>query len=92
MYEELEIPSFLRREPGEKPAPVKERRAPRRRKAKGETIRVHLDNEIPRIGSGFRLVTVVRLGRKWVSLAVAGRAKNLRVSRRVWDSIKKVPA
>lgn len=47
-------------------------------------MRVHLMDEAPRIGNGWRIVEV-QVGHKWARLKTsAGRAK---LTRRVWDEI-----
>lgn len=34
----------------------------------GDRLLVHVDNQIPRIGTGFRHIEIARLGWKWVKL------------------------
>ncbi|QDP68250.1 MAG: hypothetical protein Unbinned3329contig1000_7 [Prokaryotic dsDNA virus sp.] len=60
---------------------------------KGDIFDLHLDNQMPRIGSGFRIVEVVSFGWKWVKVKTIHPDERLvfkqRVSRKVWDKIKK---
>ena len=63
-----DIPSFLDRR-GETPRRIVTRK-PRtvRRKSRPETVTVHLNDHAPRIGSGYRQVEVLTVGRKWVTV------------------------
>lgn len=58
----------------------------------GDVFDVHLDNEMPRIGSGFRIVEIVSYGWKWVKVKTIHPDERLvfkqRVSRKVWDKLK----
>ena len=56
--------------------------------AKAKTQRLHINDELPRIGSGVRQV-LVRVGRKWVYVAEPGGGMQ-RVKRTVYDKIKKL--
>lgn len=57
----------------------------------GDVFNVHLNNEMPRIGSGFRIVEIVSYGWKWVKVKTIHTDERLvfkqRVSRKVWDNI-----
>jgi len=50
-------------------------------------IRIHLNDEAPRIGSGWRNVEVLTLGYKWVTVRAYGARKKFK--RKVWDEIVK---
>ena len=39
-----------------------------KRKAKRDLVAIHLADQAPRIGSGYRLVEVVTVGHKWVTV------------------------
>lgn len=58
----------------------------------GDVFSVHLDNQMPRIGSGFRIVEIVSYGWKWVKVKTIHPDERLvfkqRVSRKVWDNTK----
>lgn len=53
-----------------------------------DTIWLHLNDEIPRIGSGHRRVQVRSKGWKWVHLVVPATGKVVRVSRKLWDRLQ----
>lgn len=87
MYDDLEIPAFLRRTGNETAAPIKVRAPRRRSPSKQEKIRVHLSGELPRIGCGVRYVSVDKVGRKWVTILYGG--KRYRVAKKVWEGLLK---
>jgi hypothetical protein len=66
--------------------PIKRRR---RRKLPPGTLRVCLHDEAPKIGSGWRLVTLVSLGPKWAKLYDPIGDVGVRLPRAVWISISK---
>ena len=52
--------------------------------------RLHLKDEAPRIGSGWRVVNLVRLGPKWATVRSAyGPVVGKRFRRSVWDRLTK---
>lgn len=51
-------------------------------------VPVHLQDEIPRVGSGQRTVFVRAVGRKWVRLTTIS-GKPVKVLRSVWDRVKR---
>ena len=63
----LALPGFLRRKAN---APAPKPRKPRtvKRKRRPQLITIHLEDQPPRIGSGFRQVEVVTVGHKWVTV------------------------
>ena len=70
--EMLPIPDFLRRQV-DGPAPKRPKRRPKKwswgrkmPKPDPELVRIHLGDQAPRIGSGWRSVKVTTYGRKWV--------------------------
>ena len=54
----------------------------------GDIYHFHLDNQMPRIGSGFRIVELVSFGWKWVKVKTIHPDERLifrqRVSRKIW--------
>lgn len=84
------IPDFLKRKPGEAPKlSPKPPRKPRPKKATTNMIEVHLDrSDIRGLGSGRRLVELVKLGRKWVTIRLPGRTRGQRIRRSTWEKIK----
>ncbi len=60
----------------------------------GDIIHLHLDNQMPRIGSGFRVVEIVSYGWKWVRVKTMHHDERLvsrqRVSRKTWDKLKQL--
>jgi hypothetical protein len=52
--------------------------------AKAFKAQIFLHDEAPRIGCGWRTVTV-RLGPKWVRLKCTASGRTARLHRRVWD-------
>lgn len=87
---DIEIPAFLRRSGSKslpKFNPVPKLRTKRYR-PKTDKVEVHLADEIPRVGSGYRTVEVETIGRKWITLLYLG--ERVRVRRAVWDRIRKV--
>ena len=52
--------------------------------------RLHLKDEAPRIGSGWRVVNLVRLGPKWATVKSAyGPRVTKKFRRSVWDRLTK---
>jgi hypothetical protein len=89
MFEELEIPDFLRRvDTGERIEPPKPRRKRHSKKSATEKVHLHLNNELPKVGSGHRYVTVEKIGRKWITIGY-GDSRH-RVSKRLWESLKRI--
>jgi hypothetical protein len=94
---DLSIPAFLRRRKPQR----RTRDKPLRRYvlpdlalptgklwAKAKLQRLHINNELPRIGCGVRQL-LVRSGRKWVHLAEPGGGMQ-RIKRTVYDTIKRL--
>lgn len=58
----------------------------------GDVINLHLDNQMPRIGTGYRIVQIVSFGWKWVKVKTIHPDDRLvfkqRVSRKVFDKLK----
>lgn len=50
---------------------------------------VQFDNEAPRIGSGFRGVTILKIGRKWVRIKETATDRVARLPRRTWEDLTK---
>jgi len=57
-----------------------------------DRLMIHVDNEIPRIGSGYRIVDIAQMGWKWVKLKSIHDDPRListqKIKRSVWDKIK----
>ena len=51
---------------------------------------LHLDGEVPRLGSGRRRVEIVRLGWKWVKVRKPSQDHTIRIKRNTWDNLKQV--
>ena len=52
--------------------------------------RLHLKDEAPRIGSGWRVVNLVRIGPKWATVKAAyGSLVTKKFRRSVWDGLTK---
>lgn len=60
-----------------------------RRKKKSD-IRIYLENEATRIGSGWRGVQIVKVGRKWVSLRETSTGLPFKLPKRMFESMTKV--
>lgn len=84
--DELEIPDFLKR--AETDRPVIKKKVERKRPRKASMVDLHLGDEVPKIGSGFRTVDVASEGPKWVFVVYGG--ERYRLKRKVWDTLKKV--
>ena len=58
----------------------------------GDILHLHLDNEMSRIGTGYRIVEIVSFGWKWVKVKTIHPDDRLvfrqRVSRKVFDKLK----
>ena len=52
---------------------------------------LHLQDEIPYIGSGIRIVLVDQVGRKWVWLRTTYRPRRVRVAREVFERLEYRP-
>jgi hypothetical protein len=89
-YDHLEIPEFLRRK-GAPTAPTQEikERKPRMKKRKGDWYEAQLTVEIPKLGSGYRTFELVKLGTKWVYVRKDKDSQRIKISREVWDKLKK---
>jgi len=57
------------------------------KKRKCDYIRIRVNDELPRIGSGVRWVRIVKMGWKWVHLADRLDRKQ-RLRRGVWDKLE----
>lgn len=90
--DDLEIPAFLRAENRPASAPVRPRRKPARKVPKTTEVHdlfvVHLNDEIPLLGSGVRLVELVQLGRKWVRIKKPGSDRHARIPIKLWYSLR----
>tara|TARA_R100001198_G_C5214409_1_gene198632 strand:+ start:712 stop:933 length:222 start_codon:yes stop_codon:yes gene_type:complete len=57
-----------------------------------DRLMIHVDNELPRIGSGYRIVDIAQMGWKWVKLKSIHDDPRListqKIKRSVWDKIK----
>tara|TARA_R100001224_G_scaffold92929_3_gene62274 strand:- start:978 stop:1208 length:231 start_codon:yes stop_codon:yes gene_type:complete len=58
----------------------------------GDIVHLHLDNQMSRIGTGYRIVEIVSFGWKWVKVKTIHTDDRLvfkqRVSRKVFDKLK----
>ena len=52
--------------------------------------KVHLQDEIPAIGSGVHFVTVRMMGWKWVRIVRPHRINCIKIRRSLWDSLDAV--
>lgn len=59
---------------------------PRKRRKHAE-MAVYFQDQAPRIGSGWRGINVVTLGRKWVRIESHASGKTARLSLRVWNAL-----
>lgn len=50
---------------------------------------IHLEDECPRIGSGWRIVKLKSCGYKWANIYYEPLNKNAKLKRPVWNSIMK---
>lgn len=50
-------------------------------------VKVYLQDEIPRFGCGWRSLTIVAKGRKWVRLLHPPSKRRARIRASVWDQI-----
>lgn len=50
-------------------------------------LALHLHDEIPAVGCGFRVVELVRIGPKWATVRAAGVGHRVKVRRDKWDAI-----
>ena len=55
-----------------------------------QMIRLHLADEVRRLGSGFRWAEIDKVGHKWVYVRKPGSRRRIRVARTVWDRVKKL--
>ena len=57
-----------------------------------DRVMIHVDNEISRIGTGYRIVDIAQMGWKWVKLKSIHDDPRLisaqKIKRSVWDNIK----
>lgn len=60
----------------------------RRRKPRSD-LRVYLQDEAPRVGTGWRGVKVKTIGRKWAHLVETSSDTGFKVPVRVWESMKR---
>ena len=51
---------------------------------------LHLNDEVPRLGSGRRRVEIMRLGWKWVKVRKPSQDHTIRIKRNTWDNLKQV--
>lgn len=82
---DLAIPSFLKRD---QYPPAVVSRVREQKKTRTDKILLHLQDEVPQIGSGFRYVRIIRQGPKWISLQTAGVSKTIRLPIKKWNSLK----
>lgn len=53
-------------------------------------VTLHLNDELPKVGSGHRRVRLIKQGPKWTRLAYGLEFKNrLRIPTRVWTQLKR---
>ena len=52
-----------------------------------ERLDVHLMDEAPRIGSGWRIVEIISVGYKWATIRYAPLGVRAKIRRKVWDQI-----
>lgn len=60
----------------------------KKRAAYKQGLRVHLHDECPRIGSGWRIV-IPSVGRKWVRIVEVSTGRGARLKRPTWEQIAK---
>lgn len=48
---------------------------------------IHLHDEVPRLGSGRRLVIVDTVGHKWVKLVNPTNMERVRIKRKTWNAL-----
>ena len=53
------------------------------------TIKVCLQDEIPKFGCGWRRLIVLARGRKWVRLLQPANGRRARINTAVWDQIER---
>ena len=53
-----------------------------------ELYRVYFEDECPAIGAGWRLV-MAKIGYKWVHVKTPGAGRGTRISRKMWDKLRK---
>ena len=51
---------------------------------------LHLNDEVPRLGSGRRRIAIVQLGWKWVKVRKPSQDHTIRIPRKTWDALKQV--
>jgi hypothetical protein len=92
MTDDLTIPEFLDRKQNGIRTELPKTRGPRKRKAKAapdNTVRIYLWSRMRGLSCGWHDVEVVTLGYKHVRFRAVGKSQCVRVSRSVWDELKK---
>ena len=61
----------------------------------GDIVWLHLQDEVPALGSGRRAIRIVKIGWKWISIRGASApstTSNTRIPRKVWDTLaRRIP-
>lgn len=50
-------------------------------------VALYFEDEAPRIGCGWRLVKVLKIGRKWVRLEAAASGRRVKLPRHIYEVI-----
>ena len=91
-----ELPAFLNRKVNgivTNPASytgrrIVERKRRRRHKLPADAVRVYIRSKIRGLSPGWHYVSPT-IGRKWVRMLPVGKTRGVRISRAVWDSMRK---
>ena len=91
MFEEIAIPDILKRMKKDAVKIAEEKAAERSvlDQMVAEKWSLHLQDELPKLGSGHRLVTVVKSGPKWTRIDATYLSRPFRIQTRLWDQLKK---
>jgi len=67
---------------------IVERKRRRKRKLPSDAVRVYIRSKVRGLTPGWHYVSPT-IGRKWVRMLPVGKTRGVRVSRTVWDSMRK---